>query len=72
MEAREAFKVLILEKIKKLAKVAKAAAKIISVQFILPETTASLMEPLRNKTKGSITAAAIRVLKNNKVSGEMP
>lgn len=61
-----------LEKIKKLASIARMIEMTTSHKFVLPELNKSFIEPLLKNTNGNIITAAIIELMNKSVIGEMP
>ena len=71
-EAVEAFKFLMLEKIKKLARVAKAIERTMSGKLVLPETRTSFIEPLLKNTNGNMMTAAMIESMNKRVIGATP
>ena len=72
MEAVEASKFLMPEKIKKFAKVARTMEIIIKNQVVLPKFSKFFTDPLSKNTNGSIITAAKIESINKRVSGETP
>ena len=72
MEAVEASKFLMPDKIKKFAKVAKAIEIIIKDQVVLPECSKFFIDPLSKNTNGNIIIAAKIESINKRVNGETP
>lgn len=69
IDAVEASRFLIPEKIKKFAKVARTIETITKIQFVFPETNTSLIEPLLKNKKGNMMIAVIIELMKTSVAG---
>lgn len=71
MEASDAFRFLILEKIRKFAKVAKTPETIISSRTVFPELITFFKCSPLEITKGKVITAAKSELINKRVMGEI-
>ncbi len=72
MDAVDAPKILIPEKIKKFASAAKTIEPMINAIFVGPELNTAFIEPLLKNTNGNMIIAVITELMNNSVIGQIP
>lgn len=72
IDAVDAPKLLILEKIKKFASVAKMTEPIINNRLVEPEFSTAFIEPLLKNINGNISIAVITESMNTNVIGDTP